>query len=266
MRMNICMKSTLLCTTILLASSVLIVSCNRHQIALKKIQTTQHQINAQDSLMASKQKKGTDFEASGTTPTPWTVLINFDESILFRSDDGVNVSSKPAKPVKVEQTEKITSKAGEKPIEIAINNLACDNNPTSTKTTVTYNGKEYSGCGKYLMDSRLHNKWKLDAIDDIAIETAAFPNGMPYFSLDLVKRKVSGFDGCNGFGGNITVMGKRIRFDALMSTLKAYIQNSSYNFKLGLISNNLVDYHFENDNLVLYLIDDSRLQFTPVYK
>jgi heat shock protein HslJ len=82
----------------------------------------------------------------------------------------------------------------------------------------------------------------------------------------LVKRKVSGFDGCNGLGGNITVMGKRIRFDALMSTLKACIQNSSYNFKLGLISNNLVDYHFENDNLVLYLIDDSRLQFTPVYK
>jgi heat shock protein HslJ len=112
----------------------------------------------------------------------------------------------------------------------------------------------------------LHNKWELDAIDDVAVDATTFPNGMPFLNFNLPNKSISGYDGCNGFGGNFTVMGKRIRFHALGSTLRACIPHATVEFKLQLLSNNLVDYHFEMDKLILYLSDDSRMQYKPVYK
>ena len=81
--------------------------------------------------------------------------------------------------------------------------------------------------------------------------------------IDIQKGIISGHDGCNNFGGRITIEGNRISFGNLYQT-KVYCEKNNVAFEKIIqenVSGKVASYYFKEDKLYLYLLDDSLLVF-----
>lgn len=64
--------------------------------------------------------------------------------------------------------------------------------------------------------------WKLKTLEGKTVKMADNQEREIYFILKTDENRITGFAGCNNFGGNYALEeGNRIRFDQLLSTLKA---------------------------------------------
>ena len=64
----------------------------------------------------------------------------------------------------------------------------------------------------------LQNFWALESVDGKLLNPTEFPNGTPYFEINLKKNKISGHVGCNGVNGSIRVQGNNIVFSNFVTT------------------------------------------------
>jgi len=64
----------------------------------------------------------------------------------------------------------------------------------------------------------LSNFWALESADGKVLNPAEFPNGTPYFEINLKKGKISGHVGCNGVNGSIKQQGNNIVIGSLVTT------------------------------------------------
>ncbi len=217
-----------------------------------------------DNMLADA---GTTFTASGVNPVNWYVKINYDDKLNFLADDGLqlNVAFSTLKQQQQQQsayTFSGSSKAGD--IIITVKDGDCSI-PTAKKmykkaVSISINKKLYEGCGAFVNDADLNGKWILEKIGNDKIVTADY-NKLPELQFDLSKNIVGGNDGCNRVSGTMEVQGKRIQFGALAGTKMACNKKDISKIIGSLVSGKLVDYHFKDNKLVLYLPDDSILTF-----
>lgn len=234
--------------------------------SISKIVTTQRNIMPSDSMI-QKQKKGIDLIGTGNTPSTWSLEIDFDKIVSFTSGDGNNVYVLPAfekKEISSEiETYRIKTDLG--PMIIEIFSSACSGTGIgeqfNKKIEVTIKAKRYTGCGKYLFDHRLNDSWILESVDNKIQSAADFAKGLPRMEFNLLTNKMNGSDGCNNINATIEVKGTRIKFSSFAGTRMACNNNPVEKIFSTLLSNKLVDYFMENNKLILYLGDDSKLYF-----
>ena len=233
---------------------------------IKNIVATQRNIMPADSII-QKQKKGIDLFAVGNDPVTWSLEVDFDKMISFRSLDGSKLDVLPAFDKKEVSPEKETYllQTDLGPVIIQVFTEPCMNLGTpesfTKKVEVTIKNKHYSGCGKYLFDHQLNDIWVLESIGNINQSAADFAKGLPRLEFNLQTNKMTGSDGCNSIGSNIEIKGDRIKFSPFISTKMACTNNKAEKIFTEMLGNKLVDYYLENGKLILYLGDDSKLIF-----
>ncbi len=234
--------------------------------SINKIVTAQRNIMPSDSMI-QKQKKGIDLIGTGITPLTWSLEIDFDKMVSFSSADGNNLYLLPAfekKEINAEM-ERYRIKTDLGPMIIEVFSSACQGTGIgeqfNKKIEVTINNKRYTGCGKYLFDHRLNDSWILESVNNIKQSAADFSKGLPRMEFNLLTNKMNGSDGCNNINSTIEVKGTRINFSPFAGTRMACNNNPVEKIFSTMLSNKLVDYFMENNKLILYLEDDSKLYF-----
>lgn len=248
-------------------TGIFITSCKTgSKTSVNKILTEQRNIMPSDSMIL-KQKKGTDFIGTGNIPSKWSLEIDFDKMISFSSSDGSNVYVLPAfeKNEVSSEIEKYQIKTDLGQMNIEVFSAACTVTGSAEqfnkKVEVTLNNKRYTGCGKYLFDHRLNDSWILESVNNKIQSASDFTKGLPRMEFSLLSNKMNGSDGCNNINATIEVKGNRIKFSPLAGTRMACNNNVVEKIISTMISNKMVDYFMENDKLILYLEDDSKLYF-----
>jgi len=243
-----------------------IISCS----GTKQSAETKKEMNNQAVLAESlqqKQKEGIDLFAKGAIPASWTLEIDFDRIIRFRSLDGTDYKSSPVSAVEnaISNSSIYTTRANKGNMVITVYREACTDalsaEKFNKKITVDVDGKRYEGCGQYLANSSLNGKWTLEKVSGRAVTAAEFAKGLPELEFDIEGGKLSGHDGCNRINGSMEVQGNRIKFAGLASTKMACPGNKKENEFTQKLSNQVAGYFFSNGQLILYLIDDSTISF-----
>jgi heat shock protein HslJ len=217
--------------------------------------------------IANKEEKimlqnGVDFFAEGNMPANWTLTMDYDDTVRFNADDGLTLKiafNQLKKDVNKEQSIfSKTTKNGD--ISITVLNKDCSIQNTkeifSKETTMRFNTIIYSGCGKFLADNLLNNKWIVERVGNSTVNATEY-NIAPFFEFDLSKNRVSGNDGCKNFGAAIEIQGSRIKFGQFIQTQMGCNKNSMDKFIAEKLNNNFASYYFKESKLYLYLIDDS---------
>jgi len=246
----------------IISLSVLACACN----SSKKTTVVSEDQLKETAATNTLQQSGTDFYGRGSTPVNWTLEMNYDDTIRFLADDGLSLKLAYHQLKKDNRAGQniFTGKTTGGNFTITISDEPCTI-PTEKQVynkgvSFSFNGKTYTGCGKFLADRKLNNKWILDKIGNTAVQADDY-NKLPALQFDLAKQRVSGNDGCNSIGGKIEVQGNRIKFGDLISTKMACIKKSIESIISAQVSGKSVDYYFKNDELYLYLPDDSLLVF-----
>ncbi len=257
------MKSNL--TFLFIFCTLILISCNRHTMQINKYEKKRNKLAYTDSSLIVKRNNGIDFIAQGDIPLPWKLEMDFDNYYIFKTaNDTVRCAPANNFTIQNPKAEQFKAVGVHKTLDITIADANCENSKQKI-TTVLVGDILFKGCGEFLYNHQLHNKWTLIQIDNEELDDNEFPFEHPFLQLDLSKLKMIGFDGCNGISSAISIYGDRIKFSNITSTLKACINVRSDKMKLALLSDQLIEYRFRNNNLVLYLIDDSRLVFKPEY-
>ena len=212
------------------------------------------------------QQKGIDFFAEGSVPVNWNLQMNYDDTVRFTADDGISLRcafNQLKKDINAERSV-FSAKISGGDFTIVVTEKTCTvpvkKEVFSKKVTVTFNSSAYSGCGKYLSNNLLNNKWLLEKIGNDILKPEEY-NRTPAIQFDLTKGTLTGNDGCNTIGGKIEVQGNRIKFSEMFSTEMACAKKSVNKIFNEQISGKLVDYYFKADKLCLYLPDDNLLVF-----
>ena len=250
--------------TLLFCTYFFLSSCNLLLSKKSKINKAQHTLTYTDSTLSNCLINGIDYYATGTVPKNWTLTMDFDKAFLFTTSSGISVNCPPTNNYQdsINTFTVFFAKDKNRPIKIILPNRWNENKST---TIVEFNGITYQGHGGSIIDKRLHNSWILESLDDEKLNKINFKNGFPNLTFNLIENKMNGFDGCNGLGSEIKILGNRIQFGAIYSTLKACLDIHSDKLKVNLLDNRLVEYYFKNEKLILYLINDSRLTFRKKY-
>lgn len=219
-----------------------------------------------ESLL-QKQLNGIDFFAKGNVASSWTVEIEFGNLVRFNSLDGAAVTATAVQPQfqKEKNTATYSSKATTGELVIVVQDEPCTDKMSgetyNKKVVVTVNNKRYEGCGQYLFDARLNGKWILQKINNKQLVPSDFAKGLPAITLAVEEGKISGHDGCNNLSGSFEILGSKIRFNQLATTKMACPGNKNENEIAALLSSQIIDYYFTNDQLFFSLQDDSILVF-----
>jgi len=250
-----------LCFLLISSASVLLSSCTTSsKPTVESTIAAQRRLVQTDSL-AKKYSSGIDLVANGTSPAEWTLEIDFDKQITFRATDGKNFQLSPAFEKKEIDagTELYVLRSPGKQVSITINNELCVST-NSKKVGVMVDNTMYTGCGAYLYDHRLHDIWILESINNDKHSGTDFKLGLPFIQLDLEKKTMSGSDGCKKFQVPMEVQGNRIKFSSFSQSTSACGYKIEKIFA-EMVSGQLVNYYEQKGLLVLYLIDDSKLNF-----
>jgi heat shock protein HslJ/uncharacterized membrane protein len=217
------------------------------------------------SAQEGQLNNGTDFYAKGNTPATWSVEIDFENFIRFKSLDGTTQNSGMVKPEQLPTVEKYLTKATNGIMEVLIYNEGCKEGTSAEKNNkkvvVMVNGTRYEGCGQYLYNPNLNGSWSLYKMNNIEAKSSDFAKGLPKLIFELAKGNMRGNDGCNSISSSITVTGNRIRFGGITSTKMFCVANNTAFDFISKLNNQWAVYSFEAGLLKLYLPDDSSVYF-----
>lgn len=213
-------------------------------------------------FMISLWQKDIVFYARGNEPF-WALDIYKDHTARFYTLDGIDVTTKytqgdNANMISVENDTAL--------LTITRADTVCQDNMSGREfpysVRVVYSDKlskiisEYVGCGAYVPDPRLHNKWQLTMIDGQLLDSSQLSKGLPVLNFSITGNSVSGHDGCNQISGNIRLDKDSILFGNLIST-KMYCPDMGAAEKLGALLSGR-KYNVEIYEGELRLIDSDR--------
>ena len=204
-----------------------------------------------------------DFKATGNEPS-WVLEIDFGNQMHFKSlnhpDELFTPVPKPdiAQDVPVERYRAVTDQ-GELMVSImpdtCMDNMSGEQFPYSVTVSAKLSNEndymEFKGCGRYFLDSRLHNIWVVEEMDGQKIKSADFNNGAPTLELYSEEGRVSGHDGCNRLFGKIENQQGELKFSAMGSTRMACPKMELSDQFMKLISGQSFSFSFEPHQLVL---------------
>lgn len=120
------------------------------------------------------------------------------------------------------------------------------------RTVDSKDGSNYSGCGYYRGNPKLHDIWAVKAINGEAINPDKFPKDIPHFEINLEEKKLGGFAGCNQVFGQLNFEYNKMIIKNLGST-KMYCEGVSKieNKLLSILRAEPVIYSLKGTTLIL---------------
>jgi META domain len=232
----------------LLITIIFFANCHAPKNTANTLTKTEKEIVQKNNVTLLQ--TGIDFTAAGNNPSVWDLKINFEDSIYFSAKDGnkFTIAVNKSKMVKNADGITINSELKKEKITIFIAAEYCSKKENIRKVTISYLSKTYTGCGAYLKNPILQNKWTLYKLRNKFVEEYAV---IPTLTIDLDKNKITGNDGCNNFKSTIKIEG-----DKIFCTVNEFTTILKNN-----VSSKIASYYFKNDILYLYLEDDSLLAF-----
>lgn len=232
--------------------------------------------NEQVENNSPMQQNTSDFKATGNEPF-WSLEIDFDQKMHFKSlnypEEMITPVPKPEKAQDhpVTRYRAVTEK-GELMVQISpdpcADTMSDQKFPFSVKVSVKASSAsdytEFEGCGRFLLDSRLHNIWALQEMDGEPISAEGFNQGLPTLEIYAAEGRVAGHDGCNRLFGKLIGNEKRLTFGALGSTMMACPNMERGTRFVKLISDQSFEYEFQPRQLVFKQNNEVVLRFKNV--
>jgi heat shock protein HslJ len=202
------------------------------------------------------------FKASGTEPF-WGLTIS-SSTIKFTSINEYNDSFMSPHSVPEAGVDnntklyKLQTEAGKMEIVITralcINAMSGDSSPYRVSVVLTQGNnterKSFEGCGRYVTDSSLNGKWRLEQLENTIIDVNDFNAEIPYLNINTDNNAVSGYAGCNRLNGSIFFEQGVLRFTKVATTRKMCAANNKENLFLKAL-NASQTYKIENDRLTI---------------
>jgi heat shock protein HslJ/uncharacterized membrane protein len=218
---------------------------------------------------------GLNFLVTGNEPF-WSVEIDFDSMMTYNTMEDGDVFNMPVPdPVSPQDVAALSYRAETESgtLHVTIFPKTCTDDmsgieyPYSVRVSVK-TGKEgemqdFTGCGRFKGDYRLHDIWALISINGDALEPSEFPKGVPTMDLQITNGKVYGLAGCNQYSGVANAQHESITFGDLISTKMACPVLQFENQFMSAISGKSLNYELKDGQLVLSN-DDYQLVFKKV--
>lgn len=263
--------------TLVCMALCILTSCSKKP---QKIKTTSEEKVIDTVLMEtnSLQKKyiqmhqnGIDFYAFGEKDT-WTLTIDFEKEIQFRTKNGVQYTTTAVAPVLAQDQniKRFRTKTEQGELIVQIIQSACIDSITQLKNKyqVRINYKaasdsdyiDFKGCGNYVPDYRLQDIWAIINVDGINIDPSTFNKNKPIVEIDITAERIVGADGCNTFRGSVYNETHKLYIGPLASTMMACIHNEEITQKINhILSSKNMQYKIQNNELQLFTNSEKRM-------
>ncbi len=257
---------------LLFTASLTFFSCRTQEI--KNTHIDKSALTAEKLISAKgyeMRMRGIDFFASGKEPF-WSIAIDFEQNVYFKSeglDKDVIISiRKLIQDVeKPESNYQIKGEGINLRIHIKPNANPFIYDETNKPYTVQIEAKRnkdtdwqiYQGQGEYFGKLTLHDIWGLTELNGKSVSDYQIIEE-PYVEIHLDNNRMSGFLGCNVFGGPCYFGRGKIVTGPLMSTKKACLNSNIEADFAQALSNKSFLYKVDNGILTLWN-DQSKLIF-----
>jgi len=226
-------------------------------------------------LKIKRAGEGVDFFAIGNEPF-WSLNMDFEKKFQFEALSGISLSTPPIASKDMLNTEKasysVTTESGT--LKIEIRKESCQDGMSGQLFDFTVSVKvnkgdnpdftNYSGCGTYTFDLKLHDIWILEAIDGKTYADSDFTSGLPRLEIFTKEQRFGGKDGCNILNGNIETSANTIIFKDAISTRMACRDNTKSDLYRETILENSFSFLVKNNRLILSDREGERLRFKKI--
>ena len=215
------------------------------------------------TFLQNKYNHGIDFYAFGNEPF-WAIDIEYDGEFKLTTLEGLKIIGKSVLDSSSINHNVIKYTTADKNYEVKLRFLKKDCSDTMSDNRFSYavnvdyrkKGKgDFSslvGCGNLVPDLKLHNNWIILSVNGNMLNEIDFMQGEPNITIDVVKKKITGNDGCNNlFGGFQSEKGVLI-FEHLASTMMACPNLEISNEVSKTLSNKKLNYKMKDNKLLLY--------------
>lgn len=219
-------------------------------------------IETNPAIANAQALSGVDFAGGGNEPF-WSLEIDFDKSMRFKTPDGIDISVPVGKgeramdaPVTRYHAE---TEAGTLTVQLFRQQCENDMSGAMSDFSVTVDLKQktdsavrtFKGCGQYLGAYRLNALWQLEKVGDKAVDAKQSPKGAPTMELSLAEEKVAGYGGCNRYGGPVKLENGKLTFGNLFATEMACANMEAEAKLLKSLTGQSVSYLLDGDMLYL---------------
>ena len=201
-----------------------------------------------------KRRLGIDFVAAGSTPTDWSMDVDFSKQITFRPLSGSALVAAMPKPQPIGTNSGVLLSVGARALrnesgtllasvgkkgyssrtaparlgglKVYIEPVVSRNNDTGRTYAYTVRvetgGRKYVGYGAFIKGSnRLNGTWTLETLRGQRVRAGQFPSReLPQITINLGDNTLEGTTGCNKIKGDILADGDHVRFSIRTTTSK----------------------------------------------
>jgi heat shock protein HslJ len=249
----------------------MIISCKSSQTAHKGVSKTEPTPAYKEEMENLDQ--GIYFRANGNEPE-WSLKISkktIEFTSLkpgFESFKSVHVEPLRALDANVKMY-RITNESGEMNIQImqqeCVNTMSGEKAPYSVGIEIVKksNSTNFSGCGNYITDPRLHDIWVLEKLNGKTVTVTDFIKELPNLEINSAHTTFMGFAGCNRMNGVLFFERGLLRFTNIITTRMACPGNNKESEFLKALQST-TSYKVENRRLTLSNSSGENLVFKKV--
>ena len=220
-----------------------------------------------DDLMSKETKTNTqniipiklaNFHAEAPDSS-WILRVQFDGDLYFEDISKAIVFRGSVNELHVAQGADVVgilAKNESHILRLSIDIVECGNAGRNVDLMLRKNDKKegtnFSGCGYYRGNPKLHNIWAVSSINGEDLNPEKFPKDIPHFEINLDTKHFSGFAGCNDVNGQLKFDYNKLIINTLIST-KMYCAEVSTieNQILEILRNGPLVYTVKGRNLIL---------------
>jgi heat shock protein HslJ len=236
----------------------IIVSCKTSATAQKEVVKTEPASAYLQQI--ENLENGIYFRGTGNEPE-WSLKIS-EKTIEFTS---LKPSFESFKSVHVEPIRamdanvkmyRIATESGTMNLQImqqeCVNTMSGEKFPYSVRIEIVKNNNStnFSGCGSYITDSRLHDIWVLEKLNGKTVSASDFMKELPNLEINSATNNFLGFAGCNRMNGTIFFERGLLRFTNIITTRMACPGNNKESEFLKALQST-TSYKVENMRLIL---------------
>ncbi len=198
-----------------------------------------------------------DFYAEGPESS-WDLSVQWDETLYFTTSEGIQFKGEIQETHVAQGADVVSIFASNSNIyvRVSIDIVDCQENGKKVDILIRpeneKEGDNFSGCGFYRGNPKLHDIWAVESINDEKLNPEKFPKDIPHFEINLKDKSFSGFAGCNQVTAPIQFSYNKMNLNPLGAT-KMYCAQTSAIEKtiLSILRNHSVHYSFKGNRLIL---------------
>lgn len=260
---------------ILILLELMIFGCGQNHEAIKE-QDPEKIVEENPDIYKRKFDAGIDFTARGNEPF-WSIDIDIDKGMMFTSlTDISELNIRNGEVIKEQNEDTIghhsTTEEGEIVVKL-VSNICTDDMSgenfshtvnVQVKRSIDNNYTEFKGCGKFLMDQRLHDIWVMQEMTGVEFKKENLSKGLPVFEFYLNDMRFSGHAGCNQLAGKIEIEGNRITFGEIIATKMACPDMEVEHAVLSALEKSTFNYAVDNPKLTLTDEKNFKISFNKI--